>query len=367
MRILALLTDGFGGRGGIAKFNRDLITALCDFQAVEQIACVYRHAPEAGRASPAKTRTLWSSTRSKMRFAVNALALGLSLERTGLVICGHLNMLPLAWFIARIRRAKLCCILHGVDAWQPNEHLFVNQLVRRVDMYVAVSKTTRKRFRAWSGVPGELFALLPNCFEAGVFSPAPKDPSLLARYRVSLDAKVLMTLGRLAGLERYKGFDEVMDLLPALMKSHPGVAYFIVGDGDDRARLENKARDLGISERVIFTGYVADAEKAAHYRLADTFLLAGKGEGFGIVLLEALACGIPCIGSELDGTAEALMEGRLGMVIDPTKPAALLAAIEASLEKPKSVPPGLEYFSTEQFHARAKAIFSRLLSDTGRT
>jgi glycosyltransferase involved in cell wall biosynthesis len=183
---------------------------------------------------------------------------------------------------------------------------------------------------------------------------------LLARYGVSADAQVLMTLGRLAGRERYKGFDEIIDLLPDL---HPEIVYMIVGDGDDRQRLESKARELGVSERVVFTGYVGDAEKAAHYRLADAFLLAGRGEGFGIVLLEAMACAIPCIGSALDGTAEALREGQLGLVIDPTNREALRDAIEASLRKPKLVPPGLEYFSSEQFHARARAVLSQILAD----
>jgi glycosyltransferase involved in cell wall biosynthesis len=80
-------------------------------------------------------------------------------------------------------------------------------------------------------------------------------------------------------------------------------------------------------------------------------------------LLEAMACAIPCIGSALDGTAEALREGQLGLVIDPTNREALREAIEASLRKPKLVPPGLEYFSSEQFHARARAVLSQILAD----
>jgi glycosyltransferase involved in cell wall biosynthesis len=360
VRLIALLTDGFGGRGGIAKFNRDFLTALCALPAVDRIDCVYRHAPESNGNSPANLHTLWGATRGKIFFAVYAIFLAIRPQRVAMVVCGHLNLLVLAWAIAKIRRAKLLCVLHGVEGWQPNGNRLVNWLVRHADVYVVVSVLTQRRFQAWSGVSADRFALLPNCFESGVFAPGLKDPALLARYGVSADAQVLMTLGRLAGRERYKGFDEIIDLLPDL---HPEIVYMIVGDGDDRQRLESKARELGVSERVVFTGYVGDAEKAAHYRLADAFLLAGRGEGFGIVLLEAMACAIPCIGSALDGTAEALREGQLGLVIDPTNRKALRDAIEASLRKPKLVPPGLEYFSSEQFHARARAVLSQILAD----
>ena len=363
MRLIAILTDGFGGRGGIAKFNRDLLAALCELPAVESINCVYRHAPDPDCDSPAKLHTAWGSTRSKAIFALHAILFALRPQRAQVILCGHLNMLPLAWLIAKVRGAKLCCILHGVDAWKPNGDPLVNWLVRGVNAYVTVSSVTQKRFQAWSGVADDRFALLPNCFESNVFSPGQKDPALLARYGIPSTAKVLMTLGRLAGLERYKGFDEVMDLMPALAESHPEIVYLVAGDGDDRARLENKARELGIDNRVIFTGYIRDSEKAAHYRMADTFLLAGRGEGFGIVLLEAMACGIPCIGSALDGTAEALMDGRLGIVIDPTDPDALRGAIESSLNKPKQVPAGLTHFSTEKFRERTRAIFSNMLAE----
>ena len=102
----------------------------------------------------------------------------------------------------------------------------------------------------------------------------------------------MLTLARLSAAERYKGIDELLELMPRLLRDIPSLTYVIAGDGDDRPRLEEKARALGVGSRVVFTGYVPESEKADHFRLADTFAMTGRGEGFGIVYLEALASGV---------------------------------------------------------------------------
>jgi glycosyltransferase involved in cell wall biosynthesis len=85
----------------------------------------------------------------------------------------------------------------------------------------------------------------------------------------------------------------------------------------DRRCLQEKARSLGVHGRVVFAGYVPESEKADHYRLADAYVMPGRGEGFGIVYLEALACGVPVVASEVDGSREAVREGALGILVDP--------------------------------------------------
>jgi glycosyltransferase involved in cell wall biosynthesis len=137
----------------------------------------------------------------------------------------------------------------------------------------------------------------------------------------------MLTLGRLASDERYKGVDEVIDAMPRLLRQSPDLRYLIVGDGSDRARLEAKARAHGLSDYVIFAGRIAEAEKVAHYNLADLYVMPSYGEGFGIALIEAAACGIPVVGSAIDGSREALLDGQLGHMVDPTKPDDLVLAI----------------------------------------
>ena len=141
-----------------------------------------------------------------------------------------------------------------------------------------------------------------------------------------------MTVGRLASQERYKGFDEVIEIMPELLKRFPTLKYLIVGDGPDRPRLEAKAGALGLSNKIIFTGYIPESEKVAHYNLADAYVMPSMGEGFGIVLIEAAACGVPVVGSRVDGSREALLDGRLGRLVDPKSPSELLQAVAIILE-----------------------------------
>jgi glycosyltransferase involved in cell wall biosynthesis len=184
---------------------------------------------------------------------------------------------------------------------------------------------------------------------------------LLQRYGLT-GKTVLLTLSRLSPTDNYKGIDEVMELLPALAQQIPGIAYLIVGEGDDRKRLETKARSLGIADRVVFAGFIPENEKADHYRLADAYVMPGWGEGFGIVYLEALACGIPVLGSKLDGSREALRNGELGILVDPHDRDDLWRGLLEVLKRPRGVsPPGLGYFSLENFERRCHALIGRIL------
>jgi glycosyltransferase involved in cell wall biosynthesis len=232
--------------------------------------------------------------------------------------------------------------------------------VRRIDRFVAVSELTRDRFVAWSGVSAAKAMLLPNCFEPENFTPGPKAPELVARY--GLQGKtVLLTVGRLDSRERYKGFDEVLDLLPTLRQRIPEIAYLIVGHGNDRERLEHRVDELGLRDQVVFAGYVEETEKTAHYRLADAYVMPSRGEGFGIVYLEAMACGIPVVGSRVDGSREALRDGLLGLLVDPSQPAEIEQAIYKALDTPQPlVPAGLDYFSAMNYVARVQTIVETL-------
>jgi glycosyltransferase involved in cell wall biosynthesis len=227
--------------------------------------------------------------------------------------------------------------------------------------------------------------VLPNCVDLSAFVPGPKSGALLERYGLR-GKKILMTLGRLASEERYKGFDEVLEVLPQLSRVIPDLAYLICGDGADRNRLVAKAKGLGLGviehgqtgpasdisvsvPRVIFAGRIADKEKADHFRLADVYVMPSSGEGFGIVYLEALACGVPVIGSKADGSREALLNGKLGTLVDPRDPDELITAIvrglSGSSEKARSAPlngESVEFFSAARFEQRVHEILNCITS-----
>ncbi|HNR72411.1 MAG TPA: glycosyltransferase family 4 protein [Verrucomicrobiota bacterium] len=401
LRILALVPDAFGSHGGISKFSRDLLSALCAYPDCAEVVVLPRLMPAAPGTLPAKLTWITTGLGGKVRFTAAAMrcarrqpsaplagAAGRNSQPSSgfdLVICGHINLLPAAFLARRfVRRAPgspnrgrcpLVLVMHGLDVWEPHRSVLVRSLARRVDAFVSVSAFTWDRFVRWSHVAAARQFVLPNCVDLSGFRPGEKDPVLLQKYGLA-GRKVVMTLGRLFR-ERPKGIDEVMELLPELAREAPRLAYLIAGDGPDRPRLADKARFLGLSvldcadsqaaipsspePQVVFAGRVAESEKAAHYRLADAFVMPGYGEGFGIVYLEALACGIPVLASKLDASGEALRDGTMGLLVDPRNRDDLRRGLLQVLRQPRGqVPAGLTHFSHPNYVRRCHAIVDTL-------
>lgn len=292
MRILVLTTDAFGGRGGIAKYNRDMLTALCSMPGCEEVVAIPRAMPNAPEPMPQNLTYVTSGLGGKLRYM--GAVLGVAMQRFDLVLCGHINLLPLA-ALARLRSGTpMALMLHGIDAWQPHRSGLVNRLARRADVVFPVSRVTARKFAAWSGVAESAITILPNAIELEKYGAGYKNSALLAKFGLA-GKTVLITLGRLSKDERYKGVDEMLEVMPTLLAKRPDLAYLVAGDGDDRPRLEARARELGLESSVIFAGYLPEAGKADYYRLADAYVMPSRGEGFGFVFLEAMACGIPAV------------------------------------------------------------------------
>jgi len=360
-RILVLVTDAFGGRGGIAKFNRDLLTALCDLPNCSEVVAITRLMPDAPEAMPENLTYISSAVGSKLKYVREVKKTVSRGPGFDLVICAHINLLPLAYLCRQIQKAPLGLFIHGIEAWQPTGSILTNKLVRNIDFFMAVSDFTRKKFIGWTGLDREKGHILPNCVDMSRYGTGPKAEYLLERYHLK-GKKVLMTLGRLVSHERYKGFDEILEILPGLVETVPDVAYLIVGDGNDRQRLEEKAATLGIADRVVFSGFIPESEKADHYRLADVYVMPSRGEGFGIVYLEAMSCGIPVIASSVDGSREAVLNGELGRLVNPSDKKGIVKAIVDMLSSSdRSVPPGVTYFSFENYAARLRSVLAKVM------
>ena len=357
--ILALVSDAFGGHGGIATFNRSFLSAIAAMDNVTSVRVLPRLV-ERDEPLPAKLVQENDAAGGKVGY-LKTLLRTLATESFDLVLCGHINLLPFAR-LAQVRcRCPLVLVVHGIDVQQAANRPGLRFLARRVDQLISVSGLTRDRFLEWAPLKHGSASILPNSVDLERFTPGAKSEALLDRYGLQ-GKQVLMTFGRLAGRDRHKGFDEVLEVLPELQKNHPDLVYLIVGDGPDRQRLQTKAQDLGVSAAVVFVGRIAEQEKVEHYRLADLYVMPSRGEGFGIVILEALACGIPVIGSRVDGTREALLDGRLGELVDPADSAELMDKIERCLQSVrKSCPEGLEVFSSEAFVQRTQKIMNTIM------
>jgi phosphatidyl-myo-inositol dimannoside synthase len=349
--ILMPLSDAFGGFGGIAKFNRDFLTALDSCDVVERVHALPRLIPGViDEAIPEAVVYDRKAAAGKLAFMMRMAAhMG---GRRNLVVCGHLNLLAPAWAAARACGARLALIIHGIEARTPRRS--VRLIAPYIDTVIAVSRLTAQTFAAWSGVSLDRTFVLPNCVDLVRFVPAERDAGLAARYGLD-GCRVLITVGRLSGEERYKGVDAVIAAMPRLLARFPDLKYLVVGDGSDRPRLEAKSMALGVADRIVFAGRIAEAEKVAHYNLADAYVMPSFGEGFGIVLIEAAACGIPVIGSRADGSREALLDGRLGRLVDPHSEDELVDAVTAVLTAGarRCRNPLVHTFSSANFTARA--------------
>jgi len=274
MRALFLTMEAFGGIGGIAKYNRDFLRALGSAPGVSEVVAVPRLMPLTPQPMPPKLTYVTEALHGRVSYIKNVLRLLKGRSGFDLIICGHIKLLPMAILAKLKTRANLILIIYGVDAWFPLKNLITKYSLSKLDAVISISEITKQKFIAWSHLTQKKFYILPNAITQQNYGVDTKSPALLERYGLR-DKVVLMTLGRLAAEEKYKGFDEIMELLPELSRDIPNIAYLIVGDGDDRPRLEAKAKSLGVGERVVFAGYVPEGEKADHYRVADAFVMPG--------------------------------------------------------------------------------------------
>jgi len=354
VNILFLATEAYGAPGGIAQANRDLAAALAAAPGVDGVTVLVRSGSAgAGVPSGVAQRAPRSS-----RAAYALAALREARRRPSLVLCGHANMATLGSWAAARAGVPLWTHTHGIEVWRrPGSS--IRAAIEGSRLVTAVSRFTRGKLLEWSRIAPERVKVLPDTVREG-FSPGPKAAHVLARHGLE-GKKVILTVGRFSAAERYKGHDRVIRVLPRLAAAGHDVAYLVVGDGDDRARLECIARESGAAERVTFAGAVKETELPDYYRAADAFAMPSVGEGFGIVFLEAAATGLPVVAGNRDGSVDALREGALGRLVDPADEFALENALAEALARPRVAIPGISFFSRERFAAHARSLLALAL------
>lgn len=359
MRVLVLATDVFGGTGGIARYTRDFVTAVASYPATTEVTVIPRVIAREPEPLPERVTYLTGPAGSKTRFVSTVLKEASRRPRFDWIVCAHINLLSVAHAAAALSGARVFLLVYGIEVWDSRNRL-TRLLMDRTNAVASISEFTLNKMRSWSPLPGGATFLLPNAIDLSGYTPGEPSPTVQQRWNLA-GRRVLLTVGRMDAREQAKGFDEILDVLPRLLREANDLVYVVVGDGSDRARLEKKARDLGINESVVFTGYVDEAEKLDYYRTADVFVMPSRLEGFGYVFLEALAAGIPVIASKVDGSREAVRDGALGILVDPSKPEDLVSAIKSALENPH-VPARseLEFFAWPNFERRCHAALDSI-------
>ena len=219
----------------------------------------------------------------------------------------------------------------------------------------AVSESLRSVAES-AGVPSARTQVVGNGVDLEIFHP---ESRAVARrqFGVPQDAQVLITVGAL--VER-KGFHRVIDCLPALLKRHPHLHYLVVGgasaEGNLREQLEHQARARGIADRVHFLGPLAPAQLRWPLSAADVFVLPTRNEGWANVILEAMACGLPVITTDVGGNREVVAHETLGTVIPFGDAAALEQAMNAALDRRWDREAILDYARAHQWDRKIAAL-----------
>ncbi|HVF40556.1 MAG TPA: glycosyltransferase family 4 protein [Gemmatimonadaceae bacterium] len=338
--------------GGIGVFSQELALGLTDLgHEVDLVGKTDATGSWNGLAISGA-----GSFRGRMRTVVfGATALRqVARRKPDHVISTHVNFGPVAHVAKRTLGTGFTVVAHGIDVHSglPRATLAALRAANRI---VVVSEWTRQRVLSLQGIDGSRIVRLPNTLDESRFTTGLKSSALRERYRLEPDDKVILTVARLDGAERYKGYDRIVSALPALRNRFGKVRFLIVGMGSDRSRIEAVAQTHGVVDAITFAGFVGDSELADHYRLADVFAMPSAGEGFGIVFLESMACGTPVLAGNKDGSVDALDNGRLGKLVDPEDVNAIANGIADLLDRRG---PDM-WFDPEALHAAVVSTYGR--------
>lgn len=323
-RALALVTDAYGGYGGIAQYNRDLLTALSGLERIEEIRVLTRIGDAALDAPPAKVLQDRAMP-GKVRYALSAARYAMRRGTYSTILCGHINKMPLAAALSRVSGAQVWLHVHGVDAWDPPSPL-IARAMSSCALVTSVSRHTRRRLLGWSEIDPARVRVLPNTVRP-MFAPAQPQRDIRAQLGIPAAAKMLITVSRISHADHYKGHSKVIEALPAVLLSEPDAFYVIVGEGTAGASLQALAERLGVSQNVALVGRLDDETLLELYRSASLFIMPSLKEGFGIVFVEAAQCGLPVIAGKWDGSVDALADGHIGRLVDPNSAAQIVHSI----------------------------------------
>ena len=323
----------FSCEGGIQSYIKDIFKAYLE-QLDPAPADVFLLRDRAGVANPydrfpLRFHYLAAANAVLGRARLVAVLLGyLVRRRPSRVVCGHVLLLPLVAPLCRWLKLPYTVITYGKEVWEPLPPP-TQKALHQADQIWAISRYSRDRACAANSLDPNRVAMVPCAVNGDIFCPGPPDPALVETYGLT-GCRVLMTVARLWSGDIYKGVDVTLRALPAIAAAVPEVKYLVIGRGDDQPRLAALAAALGVGDRVVFAGFVPSEALVAHYRLADAYVMPSQ-EGFGIVYLEAMACGLPVLSGDQDGSADPLQDGRLGWRVPHRDSQAVAAAAVAML------------------------------------
>jgi asparagine synthase (glutamine-hydrolysing) len=326
-KTLLLAPEIFASEGGIPRILQIYLKALCELGSVgDSVRLVALNDDQIDPTAIARTSNhlltdVRGCHRSKVQFVRHALALSRGCQR---VICGHIGQLPVALAAKTINpRLKYYLVAHGIEVWRP--FTVIERLaLKGAEKILCVSDYTRRVLLSHCPLPEGRAVVLHNALDPS-FEIAPGRPR-------NADRPVILTITRLTLADRYKGVEHLIEAMPAIRAKIPGAVLKVIGRGDDMLRLQHLRDALGQTTAIEFLGYVDDARMKAELRACNVFALPSKKEGFGLVFLEAMANGRPCMGARAGGIPEVITP-ETGALVEFGDVPALAEACVAALQR----------------------------------
>jgi len=338
--MLLLAPEVWKSHGGIQRYMQMILRILADRH--DTCAVLSLVDSEKNRPDDAATYATMCSG-SKMRFCIRAFQLARAGAARKMVI-GHVGLLPVGMILRWLKLTDdYAVVLHGIEAWERLPWL--NRMAaRRASRLVATTSYTAREFCFLNGVDLERCIVIPLATD--------RNPRLVRRSAPETELKLLM-VGRLSRADHYKGVDTVLEAVRLGRDEGLTFGLEIVGAGNDTERLENLARSLEIRDAVRFRGALPDQEVQRAYDEAHVFVMPSKKEGFGIVFVEAMASGLPCIGANHGGTPEVIEHLETGFLIEYGDAAQMVIYLRSLLESP------------DLYHALSRAAYHRATQTLG--
>jgi phosphatidylinositol alpha-1,6-mannosyltransferase len=309
-----LLTPNILGKDGVSALSREMARAL---PAPALIVSLHDDSRTV-ETSPVGVEVRGAHG-SRLAFIVAALNAAGRSDRETAIVCSHLHLAPVAKALSIAFGTRPTVMLCGIEAWTPLRHL--ERWALSTSEVAAISQHTVDRFKAFNP---QLRHLDVRVCHPGL--PVTATPVL------GLSSMALI-VARMSAAEKYKGHDALLEMWPRVVKRHPEAMLVVAGEGDDRGRLEARARDLGVSRAVKFVGAVSDKALATLYEQCRFFVMPSRDEGFGLVFLEAMRAGKACIGGA-GAAAEIIDHGVTGFIVDPASHHDIELAVQLLYDDP---------------------------------
>jgi phosphatidylinositol alpha-1,6-mannosyltransferase len=331
-RIIGLFPELLGV-GGIQEAGRMTAAALKEIALRDgsSAECLSLNDPPGSHAFEFEGRTisLRGSGRAKMSFVLSAIRRARLTAKGGalVILAAHPNLaVPGTWMQQILRGTKSIVMTHGIEVWKPLQPIRRRALLR-ANLVLGPSRDTVQRLIHVQGVAPEKTRRLPWPLSPAFLSAADAASGLSTPRGFPQEGLVILTVGRWASSERYKGADKLIGTLPQLRATFPSLNLVAVGGGDDLPRLRELAIGLGVADCVRFLENLSREEVAACYARADLFALPSTGEGFGLVFLEAMAFSKAVVGVACGGTTDVVEDGINGLLVPPENECVLAEAL----------------------------------------